>query len=48
VDSIIDKLLHDDEDDEALQRGFIGEIVDKIKSRMPVKPKKNNNTKSKD
>ena len=47
VDSVIDKLLHDDEVDEELQRGFISEIVDKIKLRIPAKPskKKSNNIK---
>jgi hypothetical protein len=34
VNTIIDKLLHEDDEDEN-PRGFIGEIVDKIKSKMP-------------
>ena len=49
VDSVIDKLLHDDEVDEELQRGFISEIVDKIKLRIPAKSsKKKSNTAKKD
>ena len=38
IDTVIDKLLHDD-DDEPSVRGFFGEIVDKIKSKIPQKPK---------
>ncbi len=38
IDTIIDKILHEDEDD--LGRGFFGEIVDRIKARMPQKSKK--------
>ena len=38
IDTVIDKLLHDD-DDELSVRGFFGEIVDKIKSKIPQKPK---------
>ena len=39
VDTIIDKLLHE-EDDDIAPRGFLGEIVDRIKFKMPKKPKK--------
>jgi hypothetical protein len=39
VDTIIDKLLHE-EDDEVNSRGFLGEIVDRIRSRIPQKAKK--------
>jgi predicted phage gp36 major capsid-like protein len=41
IDALIDKLLHDDED--ASQKSFIGEIVDRIKLKIPAKtrtPKK--------
>ena len=38
VDTVIDKLLHDDDDDN-INRGFLGEIVDRIKSKMPQKLK---------
>ena len=38
VDTVIDKLLHEDDDD-SINRGFLGEIVDRIKLRMPQKPK---------
>ena len=48
IDSVVDKLLHDEDEDSSTQRGFIDEIVDKIKARIPVKAKRNNNTKSKD
>lgn len=37
VDTLIDKLLHDDDDYSS--RGFFGEIVDRIKSKMPQKAK---------
>ena len=40
VGAIIDKLMRDEDDDELSARGFIGEIVDKIKARIPAKPKK--------
>ena len=36
IDAIVDKLLHEDEDD---QKGFFGEIVDRIKARIPTKTK---------
>ena len=39
VDTIIDKLLHEEDDDSA-SRGFLGEIVDRIKFKIPKKPKK--------
>ena len=38
VDTLIDKLLHDDEDDNS-HRGFLSEIVDRIKSKMPQRTK---------
>ena len=38
VDTIIDKLLHEDDDDGA-SLGFLGEIVDRIKFKIPKKPK---------
>ncbi len=38
IDTIIDKLLREEEPDEN-QRGFLGEIVDRIKSKMPQKQK---------
>lgn len=38
IDTIVDKLLHED-DDEDLSRGFFGEIVDRIKARIPQKTK---------
>ena len=47
VDSVVDKLLHDDEDDDTSQRGFIGEIVDKIKSKIPNKQKRKTDDTSK-
>ena len=37
IDTIIDKLLHEDDDDD--QRGFFGEIVDRIKARIPQRTK---------
>ncbi len=37
VDAIIDKLLHDDDIDGIDDRGFFGELLDIIKSRMPKK-----------
>ena len=39
VDSIIDKLLRDDESDDGGALGFLGEIVDRIKAKMPPKGK---------
>ena len=36
IDAIVDKLLHEDDDD---QKGFFGEIVDRIKARIPTKTK---------
>ena len=44
VDTIIDKLLHEEDDDSA-SRGFLGEIVDRIKFKIPKKPKKSLDTK---
>jgi hypothetical protein len=38
VDTIIDKLLHE-EDDDGPSFGFLGEIVDRIKFKIPKKPK---------
>ena len=38
IDTIVDKLLHDDDDDFGA-RGFFGEIFEKIKSKIPYKPK---------
>lgn len=38
IDAIVDKLLHDDDDD--TERGFFGDIVDKIKLKIPKKFKK--------
>jgi hypothetical protein len=38
IDTIVDKLLHD-EDDDFGARGFFGEIFEKIKSKIPYKPK---------
>ena len=37
IDTLVDKLLHDDDDDSP--RGFFGEIVDRIRARIPQKPK---------
>ena len=39
VDTIIDKLLKDDDSDDYGAFGFIGEIVDRIRLRMPAKTK---------
>lgn len=39
VDTLIDKLLHDDDED-LYGRGFFGEIVDMIKSKIPQRQKK--------
>ena len=39
IDSIIDKLLRDGDDDDFSTSGFINEIVGKIRSRIPQKPK---------
>ena len=39
VDSIIDKLLRDDESDDGGALGFLGEIVDRIKAKMPPRGK---------
>ena len=39
VDTIIDKLLHDDDEDD-YSHSFFGEIVEKIKSRIPERLKK--------
>ena len=47
VGAIVDKLMRD-EDDELSSRGFISEIVDKIKSKIPQKPKKKPELKSPD
>ena len=38
IDSLVNKLLHEDEYDS--ERGFIGDIVDKIKQKRPKKQKK--------
>jgi len=38
IDVLIDKLLHDEDDDDS-PRGFIGEIVDRIKLKIPKKQK---------
>ena len=35
IDTVVDKLLRDDED----SRGFFGEIVDRIRAKIPQKPK---------
>ena len=40
VDAVISKLLHEEEPDELSMRGFFGEIVDKIKSKLPQRQKK--------
>ena len=39
IDGIIDKLLRDDDEDDSHPLGFIGEIVDRIKLRIPQKAK---------
>ena len=39
VDALIDKLLRDEVGDDVGSLGFIGEIVDRIKSKIPQKPK---------
>ena len=39
VDTIIDKLLRDDESDEGGSLGFLGEIVDRIKAKIPQRGK---------
>ena len=36
IDTIVDKLLHEEDDS---SRGFLGEIVDRIKMRIPQRPK---------
>ena len=41
IDSVIDKLLREDDSDEQGAVGFIGEIVGRIKLKMPKKEKKN-------
>lgn len=40
IDVVVDKLLHDEDDDDDSARGFIGEIVDRIKLKIPKKAKK--------
>ena len=37
IDTLVDKLLHEDDDDSP--RGFLGEIVDRIKARLPQRAK---------
>ena len=37
IDALIDKLLHEDDDTQC--KGIISEIVDRIKLRIPQKPK---------
>ena len=39
VDALVDKLLRDEDAEESGSLGFIGEIVDRIKSKIPQKPK---------
>ena len=39
IDTIIDKLLREEDTDDNYSLGFIGEIVDKIKSRIPQRAK---------
>ena len=41
IDTIIDKLLHEDDEDDS-GRGFFSEIVDRIKARIPQKTKHKN------
>jgi hypothetical protein len=40
VDIVVDKLLHEEDGDDDSGRGFIGEIVDRIKLKIPKKAKK--------
>ena len=40
IDALVDKLLHEEDNDDP-ERGFIGDIVDIIKLKMPKKQKKN-------
>lgn len=37
INALVDKLMRDEDDDESAPRGFIGEIVDRIKSKIPQK-----------
>lgn len=45
IDTVIDKLMHDDDEDS--ERGFIGDIVERIKFRIPKKSREKNEDREK-